>query len=64
MQKYCENSRNCPWGDVFTPNRCAYNLDTDDFECPMILQTYELNMDKICKDLASEIHETQSPNDI
>ena len=52
--KYCEFSAQCAWGDAFTPNRCAYNVDKDDYECPMILQEYEIKMDKLCGNLVSK----------
>lgn len=48
MQKYCGNSHRCPYGDAFISNRCAYNLDKDDFDCPMIMKNYEFKMDKLC----------------
>ena len=55
--KYCEMSHQCPWGDAFTPNRCAYSAD-DEYDkdyCPMILQDYSIKMDKLCGNLDPRI---------
>ena len=46
--KYCEMSFQCAWGDAVTPNRCGYRVDTDNFECPLILQNFNLKESKIC----------------
>lgn len=47
MEKYCEISHECPYGDAFTPNRCACEIEDEDFECPATMENYEYQMERI-----------------
>ena len=46
--KYCINSNNCPWGNAFKHNTCAYsdNLKDND-DCPMMWKNIEFKIDKL-----------------
>ena len=46
--KYCINSSKCAWGSASTPNTCAYYINKTDYECPLIWENYEVNIDKLC----------------
>lgn len=41
--KKCSNSSKCPFGSVSTPGYCAYHLDKENFDCPMLFENYEIS---------------------
>ncbi len=52
--KHCERSHNCPYGNAFEKNVCAYdkNLNEDD-ACPYLLENWDYIIDELIKERKS-----------
>lgn len=53
--KHCEKSHECPYGNAFESNLCAYKEDLHEYDlCPIILKNWDHIIDKLMTTLKGD----------
>ena len=49
--KHCERSHNCPYGNAFKKNVCAYDENLNEYdECPYLLENWDSIINELIKE--------------
>jgi len=49
--KHCERSHNCPYGNAFEKNVCAYDKNLNEYdECPYLLENWDSIINELIKE--------------
>ena len=49
--KHCEKSHECPYGNAFEKDLCAYKKDLHEYDlCPIILKNWDYIIDELTKE--------------